>query len=674
MKKYTKLAVVSVLTGTLAACSSSSDSDPTDGTTNVVGPTTVPAADAPANDNGIITGPDTTVDSTPDTNIGGGVVVDDVADSTVGEPVVIDNTPDTTVDVVDTPPADDSTVADVAPPAADVTTDDVVDNTPPAEDTIADVVDVTPPADDTTADAGSGPEVADDTDTTTDADAADDVVEDTDSGTTPADDNGPGIPGITPSGISPLGNPPTLVDPFAAAIPSPDSNDPFGFDLETDNEEPVAGGAPTTPKNLRIDLISNDWAEINWAPANDDVAVEEYRIYRSDGHIYTIREDQTDPSNGARDEIAKIWRTTSFIDCNYTRFNDRVHFCDENGPVPGETYSYQMTAVDGEGQESPRSNSITITYQALSNAPVPRVDDFFKRPGDTFVQDHDLSDTAFFLDKFSLVFEDNFDGPEIDSDRWNTSLVWGDNFIINGEQQLFVDTQNATVIDYNPFNFEDGELIIEAIPTPDDVVDLLPPVCLEEDPTGNERCQFLSGALSSHDKFGITYGYVEGRMKVGGISGMLSSFYMYHRFPGTGRGLHGPEIDIVEYLGENPFGDEDAFQTYHFRDVNDGSVRSSPTMNFKNPTGELYADDYHTFGMLWEPQLVIWYIDGKEIQRLSGPQVGRQQMNIVTYLVAGSAWAPTPADDDSLFPLQYKIDYIRAYQRPEYSTNGIYPE
>ena len=637
MKKYTKLALVSVLTGTIAACSSS-DSNPVEDVLPAGNTTAGPAADPTTAGDTSTAGAaaDAGATSSGDTTAGNGATDGD--GSTAGELTT----------------GGDTGNNDIESTAGIITT---------GGDNNADGGNAT--AGDTTA----GDTTAGDT-TTGDTTGGDTTAGDTsdDGGTT-------GVVGdFTPSGTSPLGNPPTLADPFAPAIPSPDSNDPFGFDLEIDGEAAVAGGPPTTPKNLRIDLISNDWAEINWAPSNDDVAVEEYRIYRSDGHIYTIREDQTDPASGTVDEIAKIWRTTSFIDCNYTRFLDRLHVCAENGPEPGETYSYQVTAVDGDGQESPRSNSITVTYHLESNAPVPKTDDFYKDPGDTFVQDHDLSDTSFFLDKFSMVFEDNFDGPEVDANKWQTGLTWGDTQIINGEQQYFVNTQQDALIDYNPFKFEDGDLIIEAIKTPDDVVDLLPPVCAEEDPSGLERCQFLSGALSSHDRFGMTYGYVEGRMKVGGTSGMLSSFYMYHRYPGLEKQLHGPEIDIVEYLGENPFGDEDAFQTYHFRDVTDGTIRSAPTMNYKNPTGELYSDDYHTFGVLWEPQLVVWYIDGKEIKRLSGPQVARQQLNIVTYLVAGSAWAPTPADDDSIYPLQYKIDYIRAYQRPEYSSNGLYPE
>ena len=480
--------------------------------------------------------------------------------------------------------------------------------------------------------------------------------------------------GNTEPGTSNLGNPPVLADPFAAPIASPDSADPFGQDLEIDNEQPVAGGAPTTPKNLRVDLVSNDWAELNWAPSNDDVGVDEYRLYRSDGVIYTIRGDVQNANAGVVAEANKIWNTTSFIDCNYTRFVDRVHFCNLYGPEPGNTYSYQITAVDADGQESPRSNSVTVLYHQESNAAVPRYDDFYKHPDDSFAQDHDLSDTSYFLDKFTMVFEDNFDGPAIDSTKWNTGLTWGDNNIINGEQQYFVNTQQNPGFGYDPFKFENGDLVIEAIKIPDEFRDSLPPVCDEPDPSGLDRCEFLSGALSSHDKFGMTYGYVEGRMKVSDISGALSSFYLYHRYPGTDKNLHAPEIDIVEYLGENPFGDEDAFQTYHYADVTHGTIRSAPTMSYKNPTGAKYDEDYHTFGVLWEPQLVIWYIDGKEIKRLSGVQVGRQQMNIVTYLVTGSAWAPTPSSDDSQYPIQYKIDYIRAYQRAEYNGNGLYPD
>jgi len=98
-------------------------------------------------------------------------------------------------------------------------------------------------------------------------------------------------------------------------------------------------------------------------------------------------------------------------------------------------------------------------------------------------------------------------------------------------------------------------------------------------------------------------------------------------------------------------------------------------MSFARPDGGTYADDdeWHTFSVLWEPQLVVWYIDGVEVKRLFGPQVSRQPMNIVNYLVAGSAWAPTPdVSDTASFPIQFEVDYIRVYQRDAFKGTATF--
>jgi beta-glucanase (GH16 family) len=465
-----------------------------------------------------------------------------------------------------------------------------------------------------------------------------------------------------------VGEIPVFVEP----IPSPDFADPFGALLEIDPEVAVSGGPPTQPKNLRLDLVSNNWAEFSWAPANDDGTVVQYNIYRSDGVIYRVREDQVGSGTGPQREIDKYWQTTSFIDCNFTRFDQLVHQCSVSQPNPGQTYTYEVTAVDNDGMESAASDSLEITYLAEQGAPITPFRDFYRPVADTFVDNADLTQVPNWLSEFDLVFSDEFNGDSIDASKWNTSLTWGDSRIINGEQQYFVDTQNNPGFGYDPFSFTGESMVINAIPVANDLRTNLPPICDEVDPTGPDRCEFLSGALSSHDKFQFIYGYTEGRLKVSGASGALSSFYLYHRYAGSNN--HAPEIDIVEYLGENPFGEEDAFQTYHFGDANMRITRSAPTMSHANPEGGNYADDeWHTFGVLWEPQLVMWYINGVEVKRLFGPQVARQPMNIVNYLVAGSEWAPTPdASNASLFPMQFEMDYIRVYQREEYQNTATF--
>ena len=240
------------------------------------------------------------------------------------------------------------------------------------------------------------------------------------------------------------------LDPTAEVIPAPDPADPFGSALDIDTERAVAGGPPTQPKNLRADLIANDWAIINWAPANDDTEVVEYRIDRSDGHTYVMRGDLEIDNELAQLELDKDWATTAFMDCNYTRFTGRVYNCETFGPEAGDTFTYTVTAVDDEGNESAPSEPLTITYQLDQNAPVPLYEDRFL-DGTGFVQNHDLSNTAYFLDEFELVFEDDFDGDTIDETRWNTELVFGDETIINSEQQYFVDTQDEPDFGYDPF-------------------------------------------------------------------------------------------------------------------------------------------------------------------------------------------------------------------------------
>lgn len=444
-----------------------------------------------------------------------------------------------------------------------------------------------------------------------------------------------------------------------------DSGDFFGRALEIDNEEAQPGAAPTTPKNLHANLISNDWVELNWAPSNDDGEVVEYRIHRDDGVVYSIAAADESGDVETNKTLMNFWKTTTYVDCNYTH----VQACSDTRSTPevGALHTYQVSAVDDEGNESSMSEPLTVQMHERQGAIIEPFVDPYLDGNDDFLFVTDLSDTANFIDQFDLIFSDEFEGDSIDPAKWSTSLTWnqeGQN-IINGEMQYFIDTQRDPEFGYDPFIFNGETLTIAAIETP--------PELLEK----AKGQPYLSGALSTHetrsgqldsdgnyiaDKFATTYGYVEGRIRVGQISGMLTSFYLFRRWSGE----HAPEIDIIEYLGENPYGDEKAFQTYHYQDVSHEEILSSPTMQFPPGDGSLGdfldLDGFHTYSVLWEPGLVIWYIDGMEVQRLTGRQVGRQSMNIILYLVAGSAWAPKPADD-APFPLEIEVDYVRAYKR-----------
>lgn len=250
------------------------------------------------------------------------------------------------------------------------------------------------------------------------------------------------------------------------------------------------------------------------------------------------------------------------------------------------------------------------------------------------------------LSEYELRFSDEFNGDELDLNAWNTRLPWGPDVFVNGETQYFIDYENNPDFGYNPFELTGDTLSIEGIATPAELL---------EDASNQP---YLSGAITSRDSFTMTYGYVEARARFAHGVGTLSSFFLLHQWTA----LNSPEIDIVEFLGQTP---DTTYQTYHYHDeIYTDVLQSSPTM-WDQKMGINLDEDFHTYSVLWEPELVIWFIDGEEIRRISGPEVSRQRMYITAYLVLGSEWIPAPDVDSDIFPVSYEIDYIRAYQKPE---------
>ena len=372
-------------------------------------------------------------------------------------------------------------------------------------------------------------------------------------------------------------------------------------------------GPPSAPTGLVPLMAAEDWIEFSWVPSEDDQSVEAYEIYRDGVLIGTVRGDT------GYEHDYRSWLSTSFIDCNYTRYAN----CVDDGlqPQPGASYEYSVVAVDNEGMQSEPSEAVVMSMATPSQSTV------------------DLSD-------FNLVFTEEFDGTTLDRGRWKTSLPWGPDQIINQEQQYFVNLfGSSNPVDYDPFVFTGDTLQITGIPTPVDQLE-----------AANGQ-PYLSGVLTTADVFEMTYGYVEMRAKFASGDGMLSTFYLFNQNFYKNK----PEIDIAEYIGARP---DKVYQTYHYYDSNrartsSGEKHSSPTM--ETTANQNLSDDFHTYSVLWEPELVIWYIDGVEVRRLEGVRVSDEPMNIVTQLVMGSVWIGDP--DPASVPAVMEIDYIRAYQR-----------
>lgn len=371
-----------------------------------------------------------------------------------------------------------------------------------------------------------------------------------------------------------------------------------------------SAGPPSIPQNLTLLLSAENWLEFSWAPSTDDQSVEAYEIFRDGQLLHTVRGD-----TGYEFDY-RSWISTSYIDCNYTRYT----FCEGNQPVSGASYSYSVVAVDNEGMRSESSDPAQFTLAQRSSSPV------------------DLS-------AYSKVFNENFNAEGLDRTSWKTALPWGSEEIINRETQYFVNVFGNNPPAYDPFVFTGETLQITGIKTPDNLL------------AAANNQPYLSGVITTSDYFEMTYGYVEMSAKVAGGEGLLSTFYLFNQDYEKNK----PEIDILEYIGSRP---NKAYQTYHYYDSNraryfSGEKHSSPTM--ESADGPDLSTGFHTYSVLWEPELIIWYIDGVEVRRISGLRVSDEPMNIIAQLVIGSEWIGAPGD--SVIPAVFEIDYIRAWQK-----------
>ena len=177
---------------------------------------------------------------------------------------------------------------------------------------------------------------------------------------------------------------------------------------------------------------------------------------------------------------------------------------------------------------------------------------------------------------YTLVFEENFDGPELDRTRWNVELHepgW-----VNEEWQEYVDSPEN-------IRLEDGRLLIRPVRTVRD-----------------GQAFYTSGRISTRGRREFTCGLFEARLKVPRGKGFLPAFWLmtsdedtYGQWPVCG------EIDIMEIMGQRP---ETSYGTIHY-----GLPHQQNQGVFTLPSGD-FSEEYHVFSLEWEPGVLRWFVDG----------------------------------------------------------------
>lgn len=250
-------------------------------------------------------------------------------------------------------------------------------------------------------------------------------------------------------------------------------------------------------------------------------------------------------------------------------------------------------------------------------------------------------------DGMSLVFADEFNGRTLDTDTWHTCFWWAPTTCTietHGELSLYT-ADNVSVVD--------GVLTLRA---------------RQEQAVGwnGTTYSYTSGVVSTGGSdystprrkpgFVFRYGYVESRIKVPAGQGLVSAFWL----PMADRSWP-PEIDIMEMLGSEP---TRTTMHYHYRRAN--NTHANVGDGWRGPD---FSTGWHTFGVLWQPGALTWYVDGVERARFVDAAVTDDEAYLVLNLAVGGTWSGSP-DATTAFPADLLVDWVRVYQQPDPSSKN----
>ncbi len=266
----------------------------------------------------------------------------------------------------------------------------------------------------------------------------------------------------------------------------------------------------------------------------------------------------------------------------------------------------------------------------------------FELPQTPCGQEIDYSD-------WDLFWSDEFDGTALDTTAWCSA---GDGARRGG----YWDIGEAFV--------EDGNLILRT-------------EYLED---GRFGAGWYSGAIETRGLKLFKYGYFECRCISPVGEGLWAAFWMFSHGVGTidGTGRDGAEIDVFEspYYGyTNPLKRNAVSSTIHF-DGYEEAHQSVTLGSYKVP--DPYTQ-YNTFGVEWNENECIFYINGVETSRITGdpiPQV--EEWLMLSAEVNGNNCIPGTNGDgevvetqngtitnnsSDLSPFDFVVDYVRVYTK-----------
>jgi beta-glucanase (GH16 family) len=249
---------------------------------------------------------------------------------------------------------------------------------------------------------------------------------------------------------------------------------------------------------------------------------------------------------------------------------------------------------------------------------------------------------------FLPTFSDEFNGTALDAVKW-----WDFNPSWHGRKPAWFSRENVSVAD--------GTLQLSAR------VQDSTSVSVENRVRGYDL--FTTSLVKSKTR--VKYGYFEARAKAM-RAGVCNAFWLYDPLEPAQKYREGDfseEIDIFEIFGKPPRQEHERifwatvhrYETPYVESIVNKKKTTLPDHSFQMQVPYDFYDDFHVYGLLWTPEIIRWFVDGKEVFFRKNDYFHRP-LHLVFDAEIMKDWVglPNPAD----LPATFCVDYVRVWALP----------
>ena len=249
--------------------------------------------------------------------------------------------------------------------------------------------------------------------------------------------------------------------------------------------------------------------------------------------------------------------------------------------------------------------------------------------------------------KWKLVWHDEFDGTELDTNKWDYRLhimqvryeTWTEKGAeLDGDGHLLLKLYE-----------KEGHYYTSQLQTGRNFMDR------PGDRYGNSKFVWPIAELEP-PRFVHKYGYYEIRCKFPTQEGWWAAFWL--QSPVIGSSLDpadaGVEIDIMENFTRDGVVSHNIHWNGYGKNrqhKGSGHVHTKPT-----------EDGFHTFGLHWSKSGYVFYVDGEISWQVDSPVSDREQFILVSTECMGyRQGTPSPLLQEAETPDYFVVDYVRVY-------------